>query len=243
MADGKSWSHRLGVVTVLTALSVVVLITLACGGGTTTAPAAPAPLAIAPAATPTTVGIASTVTATPLAIAPTAMPTPSAAVLIVEDFFEAFNQGNLGALKGVYSDTVILVLGSRFPDSELENTTGLVDVLDHDRESIDDHVQFTPSNLRVKGSTVTSQISYTDEELERDGLAPLSGSMSFNVERGKITAIVVGYDDESKQRFAKSIMGKRVPDFQMRLYDESIVSLDDLLADGRPVFLFFTAVW
>ena len=243
MANGRFWSHRLGIGTLSATLSVVVLVTLACGGGTSSAPAAPAPLVIAPAATPTTVGIASTVTAAPLAIAPTVMPTPSAAVLVVEDFFEAFNQGNLGALKGIYSDTIILVFGSRFPDSELENTKGLADVLEHDRESIDDHVQFTPSNLRVKGSTVTSQISYTDEGLEHDGLAPLSGSMSFNVEQGKITAIVVRYDDESKQRFAGSVLGKRVPDFQMRLSDESIVSLDDLLEDGRPVFLFFFAVW
>ena len=145
--------------------------------------------------------------------------------------------------KGVYSDTVVLLVGSRFPGSELENTTGLADALEHDREIIDDHVQITPSNVQADGNRVTSQISYTDEKLEHDGLAPLSGSVSFNVEQGKITAIVVRYDDESKQRFAKSIMGKRVPDFQLRLSDESILSLDDLLADGRPVFLFFFAVW
>ena len=41
-----------------------------------------------------------------------ASPTPSAAVLVVEDFFEVFNERDLEALRSVYSDDVIVTFAS-----------------------------------------------------------------------------------------------------------------------------------
>ena len=106
----------------LAAVSVAVLVTAACGDGTTGPPATPAPVAIAPAPTATTVGIAPTVTATPLAIAPTVTSIVSA-LGVANAFSEAFNHSGSRTLMSIYSDDVILTLGSRFP---LERTTGLV---------------------------------------------------------------------------------------------------------------------
>ena len=74
------------------------------------APATPAPLAIAPAATSTTVAIAPTVTSIVSALG------------VANAFSEAFNHSGSRTLMSIYSDDVILTLGSRFP---LERTTGL----------------------------------------------------------------------------------------------------------------------
>lgn len=38
-------------------------------------------------------------------------------------------------------------------------------------------------------------------------------------------------------------VGERVPDFQMRLADGSVVTSAHLLSEGQPVFLFFFATW
>jgi peroxiredoxin len=38
-------------------------------------------------------------------------------------------------------------------------------------------------------------------------------------------------------------VGERVPDFQLTLVDGSTFSAQDLISEGRTVFLFFTASW
>jgi peroxiredoxin len=38
-------------------------------------------------------------------------------------------------------------------------------------------------------------------------------------------------------------VGERIPDFQLTLVDGTTFSAQDLISEGRPVFLFFTASW
>ncbi len=174
----------------LAAVSVAVLIALACGGGTTTAPAGPAPSAIAPAVAPTTVEIAPTVDSIPSALS------------VANAFFEAFNEGDVAALTSLYSDEVSLTVGPVFPGQPFQSRTGLEAVLEGYLERLDLHGHYTPSNVRAEGNTVTSQFTFSDEEFEGMGLATISGSMSFKVEHGKIITIVVTPDEESKQKAA-----------------------------------------
>ena len=172
----------------LAAIFVSTLVIQACGDGTTTAPDTHAPAAIAPVATPTTVEIA-----------------PSAADLVVEAFFEAFNEGDIGRLRSIYSDDVTLTAGPLFSDDEgLDSIKGSAALLEEDREDIDLRGHYTPSNIRAARKTVTSQFTYRDEDLAQEGLAPISGSMLFKVEQGQITTIVITFDEESKRRFAEA---------------------------------------
>ena len=38
-------------------------------------------------------------------------------------------------------------------------------------------------------------------------------------------------------------VGERVPEFTMRLTDGSTVALNDLVTEGKPVFIYFFATW
>ena len=143
-------------------VSVAVLITLACGGGTTTAPATPAPSPIAPAAAPTTVEIAPTVASIPSSLS------------VANAFFQAFNGGDVGALSRLHSLDVIQTFGP-VPARGVVSISGLPAVLQDNGEHINLHAHYTPSNIRAVGNTVTSQFTYRDEGLERRGVASLSG--------------------------------------------------------------------
>ena len=103
-------------------------------------------------------------------------------------------------MTSLYSDDVTLTVGPVFPGQPFRSLTGITAVLDGYRERLDLHGHYTPSNVRAEGNTVTSQFTYRDDELEGEGLATISGSMSFKVEKGKITTIVVTPDEESKQK-------------------------------------------
>ena len=38
-------------------------------------------------------------------------------------------------------------------------------------------------------------------------------------------------------------VGERIPEFRMRLTDRSMLTSEDLVSTGRPVFLYFFATW
>ena len=38
-------------------------------------------------------------------------------------------------------------------------------------------------------------------------------------------------------------VGERLPEFSMRLKDMSSITLEDFVAEGKPVFLYFFATW
>ena len=66
-------------------------------------------------------------------------PSPSAAVLAVEDYFEAFNEGDIEGLKGLYSAGVVIEIRPLVPDAGWDNYTGLAAVLENDRDHIGLH--------------------------------------------------------------------------------------------------------
>lgn len=159
-----------------------------------------------------------------------ASPTPSAAVLVVEGFFEAFNEGDIDALRSIYADDVIVTFAPLDQGPGLDTYTGLSAVLELNREHVDLHAHYTPSNVRAEGNTiVTSLFSYTDEEVERLGLAQLSGSMTFRVEQGKTNRIDTLPDEESKQKFA--LTRERAERGQLLQARQNLAAV--LLQDGK----------
>ena len=95
--------------------------------------------------------------------------TPSSSS-VVNGWVEAFNTGNILALGQIYSDDVFVSFG-RFGGNgdnvlwwESHHTRfGIAAVLQGDRDGHDQDAQFTLSDLRGQGNSVTSQITYTDE--------------------------------------------------------------------------------
>ena len=68
----------------------------------------------------------------------------------------------------------------------------------------------------------SAQISNTEMAPETSSLA--SDSRSQNVNIG-------------------TQVGERLPEFSMRLKDMSSITLEDFVAEGKPVFLYFFATW
>ena len=144
-------------------------------------------------------------TATPLAVAHTVTSIPSA-LSVANAFLEAFNHGDLGALRSIYSDDIVVSFGRVFWWGSPSNLTGPEEVLESDREHIDLHAHYTLSNVRAEGNRVTSQFSYMDEELELFNFFPLSGSLEFTVEDGRITTIEQKLDERRNSEFAEPVL-------------------------------------
>ena len=70
-------------------------------------------------------------------------------------------------------------------------------------------------------------------------IEPVSGTN--NIPQTVAPAITQA-DDAFQVQIGYSV-GERVPDFQLTLVDGSTFSAQDLISEGRPVFLFFTASW
>ena len=120
---------------------------------------------------------------------------------VVNGWVEAFNAGDIAALTRYYAEDVVFSVRPG-PEGEFHDSIGKAHLLEANSEHIALHGQYTASNLRSVGNTVTGEFSYTDDDLKRIGVTEFKESRTYVIDRGKIISIKATIHEKTRLEMA-----------------------------------------
>ena len=132
----------------------------------------------------------------------TSSPTHSKPEAVVNAAMDAWNAGDVAALKALFADDAVAC----FPDWGEECTTGAEEIGVWIKELVAVNFSIEPESIEMEGDTVTVVAKVWADPTRELGVAPLVTTDVYTVENGKITSQTSTLTEESASKLMEAMV-------------------------------------